>query len=122
MVTAGANQDWLSFTQDQIMYTDGLAIGYYSLFEFGGTAHFPLLYTMIGLTLYFFFKEYRVKYKSIDSYGKRGCESLLSLIRRLTTVTIFLPSVVKGSECKVPIYYVYLLNQVTPFLGHVVFC
>ena len=70
---------WLSFTKDEIMHTDGLETGYCNLL--GGTAHFPLLYTMIGLTLPFnFFKEYRIKYKAIDNYGQRGCESLLFLI------------------------------------------
>ena len=79
MVTAGAAQDSLSFTRDEIMYTDGLETFYNAGIE--GTAHFPLLYTMIGLTLPFhFFKGYRLRYKAINNYGTRGCELLLFLI------------------------------------------
>ena len=61
------------------MYTDGLETSYYS--AYGGTAHFPLLYTMIRLTIpFYFFKEYRLRYEAINNYGERGCESLLFLI------------------------------------------
>ena len=78
MVTAGAGHGWLSFTRDEIMYTDGLEAGYYS--AYGGTAYFPLLYTMIRLTIpFYFFKEYRLRYEAINNYGERGCESLLFL-------------------------------------------